>query len=71
MKNIFVKYGLLGYRHSWGYEFPISLFLKLLDISKRNNLIKLEEVSGDENFGLDASRTDIVTEMDVLKTIRL
>ena len=40
-----------------------------MDISKRNNLIKLKEVPADDNWGLDASRTDIATEMQVFKGI--
>ena len=66
MKELLDKYGLLGYRESWGREFPLSLYLKLLDISKKRNIIKLEEISEENNFGLDANRTDIKAEVALM-----
>lgn len=32
MKEILNKYGLTGYKDSWGMEFPVSLYLQLLNV---------------------------------------
>ncbi|WP_330945615.1 hypothetical protein, partial [Streptococcus anginosus] len=42
MNEIIKKYGLLGYRKSWGYEFPTSLLLKLQDICSNNNILQID-----------------------------
>lgn len=69
MKEMLDKYGLLGYRDSWGEEFPISLYLKLVDISRKTNKIELKTISQKNNMGFEASKTDIGMEVTVINEI--
>lgn len=69
MKDMLNKYGLLGYRESWGYEFPISLLVKLLDISRKSGRIKLGEITKEDNLGLEASKTDIDVEVALVNEL--
>lgn len=62
MKTVLHKYGLLGYRKEWGYDFPMSLLVKVMDISKKSDRIWLKEISAADNFGTEACSTDIQIE---------
>lgn len=69
MKELINKYGLLGYRMSWGYEFPVSLFLKLMAINKNDNGMLVEEIMPEDNYGVDAQRTHIVCEIGLVNEL--
>lgn len=68
MTCILKKYGLLGYRESWSYEFPVSLYLKLIDIYNSSNDMKFHIVSEKDNLGAEAVKTDIQLEMKILES---
>lgn len=69
MKGVLDKYGLLGYRDSWGEEFPISLYLKLVDISRRTNKIEFKTISQKDNMGFEARKTAIEMEVALINEI--
>lgn len=69
MKALLKKYGLLGYKTEWEYEFPLSLLLKLADISDGNNRLKLSDVPSEENMGLDSVMSDFSAEADILNEL--
>lgn len=67
MDAVIKRFGILGYRYSWGYEFPMSLFLKLKDICSGNNALNIEVIPKEENMGCEAGRTDIGLEMEIIQ----
>lgn len=69
MNKIIKKYGLLGYRKSWGYEFPTSLLLKLQDICSNNNILQIDVLTEEENFGRETEKTNLSSEIELLNNI--
>lgn len=53
----------------WGEEFPLSLYLKLVDISKRANQLVFKKVSKDDNRGSEANATELHVELTVINEI--
>ncbi len=70
MKGVLDKYGLLGYRKAWGEEFPISLFLKLADISEGSDKVKFFVIPEKDNMGCETLGTELNLEMEILDRLR-
>jgi len=70
MKDVLNKHGLLGYRKAWGAEFPIGLFLKIVDISQESNKINYYLISAENNVGLETLATEFDSEMEVLAGVQ-
>lgn len=67
IQSMLRKYGLLGYRDSWWHEFPISLFLKLIDIKEKKNLLSMSQIDIEENLGLEAQRSNLNNEIELIR----
>lgn len=68
MSDVLHKFGLLGYRKEWSYEFPLSLYLKLYDLHNGNR-IKTEQGSAKDNIGQEYVRTDLDVEKGLIGEI--
>lgn len=69
MNEVIKNYGLLGYRKSWGYEFPTSLLLKLQDICSNHNTLNIDIIAENENFGCETEKTSFHSEIESLNNI--
>ena len=57
------RFGLYGYRTEWGYEFPLSIYLRLKDVLDGTDSTALtREISAKENMGLATKGSDIEKE---------
>ena len=70
MKGVLDKYGLLGYRKAWDGEFPVSLFLKLTDISEGTDKVNFFMIPAEDNMGCETLGTELNLEMEVLDRLR-
>ena len=43
IKKIINMFGLIGYRTEWGYEFPLSLYMQLWDVFRKNKDLIIKE----------------------------
>ena len=68
MSDVLHKFGLLGYRKEWSYEFPLSLYLKLYDLHTGNR-IKTEQGSANDNIGQEYVRTNLDVEKGLIGRI--
>jgi len=72
MKKIINMFGLIGYRTEWGYEFPLSLYMQLWDVFRKNKdlIIKEKVVDGPENLGVNYEMTDFVRECEIILSLK-
>lgn len=69
MAAIIKKIGLYGYRVEMEEEFPLSLFLKLYDISMQSTRIKEKELTLDETYGRGGHASNINAELEIMREI--
>lgn len=69
MTTIIKKIGLYGYRVEMEEEFPLSLFLKLYDISRQTSRIKEKELTFDETYGRGGHASNINAELEIIREI--
>lgn len=67
MERILNFYGLIGYRENWSYEFPLSLYLKLKNISQGREELEIAEKLAEEHFGTNAVVSNYSKEIELLK----
>lgn len=67
MERILVLYGLVGYRENWNYEFPLSLYLMLKNISKGKNKLAINKLKPEEHYGTEALASDFDKEIKLLR----
>lgn len=69
IKDMLGKYGLLGYRDAWEFEFPTSLFLQLIDLHTDQNLVQLVLLGEEDNVGIEIKGSSFNNECKILKEI--
>ena len=66
LENVMQHYGFVGYRESWGYEFPIGMYLMLKNICHGKTKLTVNEES-ENQYGLDETVSDFDKELELLK----
>jgi hypothetical protein len=70
MDRILERYGLVGYRENWSYEFPVGLYLMLKNICKGQNRLAISKLVAEQHFGTDATVSDLDKELELLREAR-
>lgn len=65
--DVLEKFGLCGYRHEWGHEFPLSLYLQLKDAVSGDAKTSLtKQISANENMGMPADGSVLSEELSLI-----
>lgn len=67
MDRILERYGLVGYRENWSFEFPVGLYLMLKNICKGQNRLAISKLIAEQHFGTDATVSDLDKELKLLR----